>query len=323
MKIGLFTVLFQNLTTPEMIEKVSNLGIEAIELGTGNFPGDAHCQVDELLNSETAREQFLNKLRDANIEISGLSCQGNPIHPDSTIASTHHEILEKTILLAKKLGISVVNCFSGCPGDHENARHPNWITCAWPAEYAEIREWQWEHSIVPYWKKQAKFAEDYGVKIALEMHPGFAVYNPETLMELRKRTGSTNIGANFDPSHLIWQGIDPVVAIKYLGSEQAIFHFHAKDTYLDRSNINVNGVLDTKDYRRGLERAWTFRTVGYGMSESMWKNMLSALSMVNYTGVLSIEHEDQYASIEEGLARALEFLKRIRFQEKPTEMWWA
>ncbi|QDI91935.1 sugar phosphate isomerase/epimerase [Salicibibacter halophilus] len=134
MKIGLFTVLYQDLTFEGVLDKLASLNVEAVELGTGNMPGNAHCNIDVLLESKEKREDFLGKLEEKNITISGLSCQGNPLHPEPTIAKEHHDTWRKTVLLAEKLGVNVVNCFSGCPGDHKDAKHPNWITCSWPPE---------------------------------------------------------------------------------------------------------------------------------------------------------------------------------------------
>ncbi|MET1031314.1 sugar phosphate isomerase/epimerase family protein, partial [Domibacillus tundrae] len=181
----------------------------------------------------------------------------------------------------------------------------------------------WNEVVIPYWKEEVKFAQSHGInQIALEMHPGFVVYNPDTLLKLREHAGEA-IGANFDPSHLLWQGINPVEAIKKLGKENAIYHFHAKDTYLDRANIDVNGVLDTKHYSDVLNRAWTFRSVGYGQNEKMWKDIMSTLRAVGYDYVVSIEHEDMLASIDEGLGKAISLLKDVMFKEPVGEMWWA
>lgn len=228
----------------------------------------------------------------------------------------------KTVLLAEKLEIPVVNGFSGCPGDYNEAKNPNWVTCSWPPEFTEVLNWQWNEVVIPYWKEEAKFARSRGIQVAFEMHPGFVVYNPETLLKLREHAGD-NIGANFDPSHLVWQGIDPITAIKKLGRENAIFHFHAKDTYLDKENIKVNGVLDTKHYSEILDRSWTFRLVGYGHEEKIWKDMISTLRAVGYDYVISIEHEDMLASTDEGLKKAISLLKGAMFKEELTEMWWA
>lgn len=323
MKLGVFTVLYQHLGFEAMLDKMVEMGVEAVELGTGNYPGNSHCNPDELLGSPEKVRAFLGAIESRGLTISGLSCHGNPLHPDKKFANDSHEVWRKTVLLAERLGVPVVNGFSGCPGDHPGAKNPNWVTCSWPPEYLDVLNWQWDEVVIPYWKEEAKFAELHGVnQIAFEMHPGFVVYNPETLLKLREHAGE-NIGANFDPSHLVWQGIDPVEAIKKLGREKAIFHFHAKDTYLDQANIKQNGVLDTKHYSNILDRSWSFRSVGYGHDEKVWKDMVSALRAVGYDYVLSIEHEDMLASTDEGLSKAISLLKGILFKEQLTEMWWA
>jgi sugar phosphate isomerase/epimerase len=167
------------------------------------------------------------------------------------------------------------------------------------------------------------FARTTGLaKIAVEPHPGFIVYNPETALRLREAAGP-EIGVNLDPSHFVWQGIDPVAAVRALGQAGAIFHVHAKDVYLDRANISVNGVLDTKRYSRLPERSWSFRSVGYGQDEKFWRDFVSALRVAGYDGVLSIEHEDALASVDEGLGKAVEVLQRVLLREPPSEMWWA
>lgn len=323
MKLGVFTVLYQNLAFEQMLDKVASMGIEAVELGTGNYPGNSHCNPDELLDQPAKIKALLQAVESRGLTISGLSCHGNPLHPDRTFAKQSHDTWRKTVLLAEQMEIPVINGFSGCPGDHPGAKFPNWVTCSWPPEYQEILNWQWDEVVVPYWQEEAKYAEAHDIKqIAFEMHPGFVVYNPETLLKLREKAGPS-IGANFDPSHLLWQGIDPVEAIKSLGRERAIFHFHAKDTYLDQANIRLNGVLDTKHYGQILDRSWTFRTVGYGQSEKMWRDIVSALRAVGYDHVLSIEHEDMLASMDEGLGKAAAFLKGLLFKEELTDMWWA
>ncbi len=319
MKVGLFTVLFQHLPFEEALDKVKEFGLEAVEVGTGNYPGSAHCNPDELLKDKTKRDKFKQAALDRGLTISALSCQGNPLHPDKDVAKRNHETWQKTVELASELEIPVVCHFSGCPGDSFKAENPNWVTCAWPNEYGEVLKWQWEEVAIPYWQKEAEFAKEKGIKIALEMHPGFLVYNPGTLLKLREAAGD-NIGANFDPSHLIWQGIDPAEAIRYLG--QTIYHFHAKDTYLDQTNIAKKGVLDTASYAKLSERSWTFRSVGYGLDEKAWRNMITALRLVGYDYVLSIEHEDPLASVEEGLKKAAGFLQNIVLKEPPAAAWW-
>jgi sugar phosphate isomerase/epimerase len=322
MKLGVLTVLYQQLSLEEALDKVRGMGVAAVELGTGNYPGNAHCDPDRLLGDDAALRSLRDAVESRGLMISALSQHGNPLHPDDAFARGSHDTWQKTVRLAEKLGVGVVNAFSGCPGDHDGARYPNWVTCAWPTDFNDILAWQWEERVIPYWEREAAFARDHGVRIAFEMHPGFVVYNPETLLRLRAAVGA-EIGANFDPSHLFWQGIDPMEAVKVLGREQAIFHVHAKDTYLDPANVRVNGVLDTKAYERVLDRAWSFRTVGYGQPEKVWRDLVSVLRMVGYDFVLSIEHEDSLMSIDEGLGKAVALLDRVLLKESAGEMWWA
>ena len=254
--------------------------------------------------------------------LNALSAHGNPVHPDKDIAKKFHEEFEATVELAGMLGVEKIIGFSGCPGDHEGAKYPNWCTCAWPDDYLKILEWQWNEVLIPYWIKETEFMKKNGVnKFAIEMHPGFCVYNPETLMKLRNAVGDV-IGANFDPSHLIWQGIEPVAAIRYLG--KAIYHVHAKDTKVDKYNTSVNGVLDTKHYSDEINRSWIFRSVGYGNDMQYWRDLISNLRLVGYDDVLSIEHEDSIMTNKEGLEKAVAFLKDANIVEpKPTGMHWA
>ena len=214
MKLGVFNPLFSQRSLVDTLDYIKSLGLEAIEIGTGNFPGDAHCPVDELLEDPKKLDEWKKLFDDRGIEISALSCHGNPLHPQEEIAKAHREVQRKAILLAEKLGIDTIITFSGCPGDGPNARYPNWVTCPWPDDFLKILEWQWQEVAIPFWQEEVKFAKDHGVtKIAFEMHPGFLVYNPETLLKLRAAVGP-EIGANYDPSHLFWQGMDPVATIR-------------------------------------------------------------------------------------------------------------
>jgi len=320
MKLGVMMALFGQQPLEKALEYVVEAGLEAIELGTGNYPGSPHVPVKKLLGSQVALNDFKAMIRDKGLEISALSCHGNPLHPDKKIAKAHHNVARDTVKLARRLGVEVVINFSGCPGDSDSAKKPNWVTCPWPPDYSEIVEWQWSKKVIPYWKREAKFARDNGVKLAFEMHPGFVVYNTETLLRLREACGS-NIGANFDPSHLFWQGIDPIASLRKLG--EAVFHVHAKDCRLDPQNVAVNGVLDTKHYGDEINRAWIFRTVGYGHGEEFWRNFVSTLRLIGYDGVISIEHEDSLMSVNEGFMKAVQFLKDILLKEKVGAMWWA
>lgn len=319
MKVGVFTPLLSQLSLDDVLKKLKSLNVDTVELGTGNYPGDPHCKLSMLDNASTLAE-FKKKLEDKGFGISALSSHGNPLHPNQAFAKANAEVSKKTVLLAEKLGVPVVIDFSGCPGDSDNSKWPNWVTCPWPPDYLEILKWQWEQKVIPYWTEHARFAADHGVKVALEMHPGFVVFSPETMLKLRAACGP-NIGANFDPSHLFWQGIDPIAAVRLLG--EAIFHVHAKDTQIYDRNLPLTGVLDTKNYTDERNRSWIFRTVGYGHGEGWWREFISTLRMFGYDYVLSIEHEDSLMSAEEGLTKAVTFLKQNVIAQKPGAAWWA
>ncbi|MDF2679670.1 MAG: sugar phosphate isomerase/epimerase [Brevibacillus sp.] len=321
MQLGVFTVLFAQKSLEDMLDLVAAHGLNAVELGTGGYPGNSHCPLDELLESGTKRQRFLQTIQSRGLRISALSCHGNPLHPQKAIAQEAHSLLQKTIALAERLEVPIVNTFSGCPGDSDEARYPNWPVAPWPNDYQELLDWQWKEKIYPYWTELGREAQTRQIKIGLELHGGFSVHTPGTLLRLRERAGEV-IGANLDPSHLWWQGIDPVQAIRILGREKAIHHFHAKDTAIDPSNISMHGLTDMQPYSNMLERAWQFRTVGYGHDLKTWADIMSALRLVGYDDVVSIEHEDGLMSMEEGFGRAVQNLQQVLIREPIGDMWW-
>jgi sugar phosphate isomerase/epimerase len=320
MKLGLFTPVFGKLNTKDMLAKVQALKkVQAIELGTGGWPGGDHIDVDALVDNKPCVAEYRRMIADAGLTISALSCHGNPLHPDGATAQAYDDVFRKTVRLAEQMGVPVVVTFSGCPGDSDDAKHPNWVTAPWPPEFLEVLDWQWEKKAIPYWIAAAKFAADHGVKVALEAHPGFVVYNVDSALKLRRAAGP-NLGVNFDPSHFFWQGVDVPAAIRALGD--SIFHVHAKDVALDPQNVAVNGVIDTKTYRRMTERSWLFRSVGWGHDELEWKRIVSALRLGGYDYVMSIEHEDALASVDEGLGAAIDLLSRVILTEPAVDAWW-
>ena len=321
MKIGVFTVLFQDKEFEEMLDHVAKAGVKAVEIGTGGNPGNDFCDVDALLEDDKLRQQFRDKIQQRGLTISALSCHDNPISPNKAQAKQAQETFKKTVQLASLLDVPVVNTFSGVAGSDEKAEYPNWPVTPWPTEYSEVLKWQWEEKLIPYWQEAAQYAKDHNVKIGIELHAGFLVHTPYTLLKLREATNDA-LGANLDPSHLWWQGIDPIAAIKILGKENAIHHFHAKDTYIDQENVNMYGLTDMQHYSEVKTRAWTFRTVGYGHAPSLWGNMISALRMYGYDYVVSIEHEDPIMSIEEGFQKAVTNLNSVNIEEPAPDLWW-
>lgn len=318
MRVGVFTPLLSQLPLEKVLEKLKALNISTVELGTGNYPGDPHCKLS-MLDKPAELDTFKKTMADKGFSISALSSHGNPLHPDKAVAKAYSETSKKNIRLAEKLGVPVVIDFSGCPGDCETAKYPNWVTCPWPPEYLDVLAWQWDKVATPYWTEHGKFAADHGVKVAVEMHPGFIAYSPETMLRLRE-IGGPAVGCNYDPSHMFWQGIDPIKAIRVLGD--CIYHVHAKDTQIYDYNLPRMGVLDTKKYTDEKNRAWIFRTCGYGHDAEWWKEFISTLRMYNYDYVLSIEHEDSLMSPEEGLTKAASFLNGIIIKEQAAAAWW-
>ncbi len=322
MKLSVLANLYGKKTLDETLSILTGLGVHTVEIGAGGYPGKAHCNPELLLADQNEFNKFTDTFKKYGVTICAFAAHGNPLHPNKGVADKFHKDFCDAVLLAEKLGIDTIITFSGCPGDSEEAKYPNWVTCPWPDDFLRILDWQWNEKVIPYWQKTSEFALAHGVShIAFEMHPGFCVYNPETLLRLRAAVGDV-IGANFDPSHLIWQGIEPVAAIREL--KGAIYHFHAKDTKIDKYNTAKNGVLDTKHYGDELNRSWIFRTVGYGNNESYWRDMVSNLRLCGYDRVLSIEHEDSIMTKDEGLRKAVEFLKDIIIEEpKPGKISWA
>ena len=322
MKLGVFTPLFNQLNFDQMIEEVAKRGLQTVEIGTGGSPGSSHCDIDQLLESSDHRKEYLAKLADKGLEISAFSCHNNPISPDLKEAQTASELLQKTIKLASIMNVPVVNGFSGISSGNETDTAVNWPVLPWPTEYTDIYHYQWEKKLIPFWKEINQACDTAGVKIEIELHGGFLAHTPYTMLKLRDAAGK-NIGCNLDPSHLWWQGIDPVAAIKILGKANAIHHFHAKDTYIDQEHVNMYGLTDMQPYSEVQSRAWTFRSVGYGHSVKVWSDIISALRTYGYDHVISIEHEDPIMSIDEGFMRAVENLKSVLIYDQPADMWWA
>ncbi len=322
MKLCVLANLYAKKPLDEALAILKAKGVEAVEIGCGGYPGKDHADPEVLLNDEAAYEAWINTFKKYDIELAALAAHGNPVHPNKEIAAAYDRDLRNAILLAEKAGVKTVVTFSGCPGDHEGAKYPNWVTCPWPDDFLAVLDYQWNEVLIPYWKDLVAFAKAHNVhRIALELHPGFACYNVESLLRLREAVGP-EIGANFDPSHLVWQGMEPAAAIRALGD--AIYHVHAKDTKIDPLNTARNGVLDTKHYGDELHRSWVFRALGYGHDVSWWKDLVSNLRLVGYDGVLSIEHEDSLMSIDEGLSKAVDVLKEaIMHDPKPGTMAWA
>ena len=311
MKIGLVTDSLGHLSFEKLLPAARAVGIEALEFCCGNWSKAPHIDLDRMLASDRARREFLARVEDHDLSISALNCSGNHLAPGD-YGRRHDAVVTKTFRLAKLMGIDRIVMMSGCPGGPGDA-NPNWITTAWPPEATKVLEWQWSKVVIPYWRKLAALARKSGVKrIAIEIHGGMVVYNTASLLKLRDAVGEV-VGANLDPSHMLWMGGDPIKAVKPLGD--AIHYVHAKDTRIDPWNAGLNTTLETRPGERFAERAWNYVTLGYGHDDAWWRSFLFELKAAGYDDVLSIEHEDQIMAPLEGVKKSAELLDRVMPRE--------
>ena len=309
MKIGMITDSLAGLSFDALLASSARLGLDMLEFGCGNWSTAPHLNLGAMLESDQARREFKAALAHHGLQISALNCSGNPLHPGEA-GRRHDRVTRDTIKLASLMGVERVVMMSGCPGAPGDS-HANWITVEWPIEVREILRWQWNEVLIPYWRDLVGYANNLGIrKLCLELHGFQNVYSVRTLMRLREAVGET-VGANFDPSHLMWMGADPLVAIRGLG--KAIYHVHAKDTRLDPTIAATNGVLETLPGDQFRQRAWNYITLGYGHGEQWWSEFCAALAIAGYDDVLSIEHEDPMMPPLEGVEKSVALLKRAAF----------
>jgi sugar phosphate isomerase/epimerase len=211
---------------------------------------------------------------------------------------------------------------SGLPGTDAAATLPAWTVLPWDSSYLDARDYQWNEVAIPYWRDIQARAADADVKVCIEMHPHNVVYNPATMLRLAESIDATHVGAELDPSHLFWQGIDPVAAIGALGD--LVYNAAAKDTRINPAAL-VNGVLDDRHGRVHADEpgavslggrftlsrwpensSWDFVAVGRGHDTAFWTRFLAALRAVDEDMAVNIEHEDA----ELGQIEGLEFAAR-------------
>jgi sugar phosphate isomerase/epimerase len=324
MKLGAYTACLHDKTLSEVLELLRGMGLESIEVNAGGFIPAPHIHVDALLASDRARKDYLAQIADSGVELTALNVNGNPLHPDVEVGSKHANDLRTAIELAGHLGVRQVVTMSGQPGAHPGGLAPTWIVEPWNSAATEVLEYQWNEVAVPFWRDVEERARRADVRVCIEMHPHNLVYNPATLLRLIERVDATNIGAEMDPSHLFWQGIEPIVAIEHLGDR--VFHAAAKDVRINEENCRLNGVLDDRfrtpkpgepavgiGGRYVLNQfpenpPWEFVAIGRGHEVSYWTDFLAALVKVNPDIAVNIEHEDVELGQVEGLSFAAEKL---------------
>lgn len=318
MKLCVVAALFGGMKIEKALAYCQKVGLEAIELPVGPYPGDP-WNLQKIYKKPKRLAELKMKIADAGLVVQGISAHGNPLHPNTAIAKVHQQMHHDGVMLAAEFETVVIN-FSGCPAGTRKDTVPNFVTCPWPPEFSEASDYQWDVTIA-HWTGEEKFAREHGAKIAFEAHPGMVVHSPEDIVRLRKLTGK-NIGANFDPSHFWWQGIDPLEAIRFLGENNCLFHFHAKDCYINPAGRGTCGNLDTKGYGEVNKRGWVFCTVGYGHGEEFWKPCMRTLRAYGYDGAISIEHEDSLMSIQDGFEKAVAYLNPIILKQPAAKPWW-
>lgn len=288
----------------DMLDFCVQQGVGAVEIGTGNWSGAPHIDLDEMVSSAAARARWQDEMRRRNIALCALNCSGNPLAYEQEMLVT-----EKTFRLAEQLGVKKIVMMSGLPAGCAGDRTPVWITTSWPPETQDILDYQWNEVCIPVWTGLVKLAENCGIEqIALENHGMQLVYNPETLLRLRNAVGPM-VGMNLDPSHLFWMGGDPIEAARVLGEHGAIYHLHGKDSRPERRLSGPNGLLDTKPIDAFRSRAWNYVAVGAGHGLQWWQEFFSVVRMCGYDGDVSLEMEDLTLPMLEGHLTSLRTLK--------------
>ena len=307
MRLGLVTDSLGHLPFDELLETAASLGIQTLEFGCGGWSSAPHLNLDLLLQNAAKRKNFAAKIRDHDLEISALNCSGNQLAPGER-GKSNDGVVRSTMKLAQLLGVRRIVMMSGLPGGPGD-QNANWITTAWPPEVHKILRYQWEDIAIPYWQNLADHAREHEIeRICVEQHAGQLVYNTETLLRLRDAVGEL-IGVNFDPSHALWMGGDPLRAIRYLRG--VIYHVHAKETRIDPHNRAINTLLETRPNEGVADRSWNYVTLGYGHSEIWWRDFVIQLKQNDYDDVLSIEPEDQSLPPIVGARKSVELLRNV------------
>lgn len=255
----------------------------------------------------------------SGLGISAFACHANPVHPVKEIAERFDRIMRSGVLVAEKMGVDTLVTFSGAPADCPESTRPNWVTHVFPYDGIATLDYQWNKCLIPYWRDFAKFAKQHGVRIAIEMHPGWAVSDPESLICLRENCGD-NIGANFDPSH-------PDLARRRLPHRHPQAQRHdlslPRQGHARRRGRNGQKWL-LHPFRPHLRRpaAVPVQDSHLWNGELYWKKMLTALRESGYDGTLSIEHEDTEFGQFDGVIRACEILRSMIYREPAAHCSW-
>jgi sugar phosphate isomerase/epimerase len=309
MKLSICTDVMGNMSFIDMLDKCVELGLEGLEMTGGGWSGGPHFRADELLADRGLLKKKLKEIEARGLQIAALNCSANPLDPGN-MGKRHRKEMEETIRLAGEIGVKKIVTMSGLPEAAPGDMVPNWLvyTKSWPNEMPERDRYQWEDRAFPLWHDLVKLATEVGVeKYALENFSAMLVWNPETLFRLRNEVGSM-VGMNLDPSHLFWKGACPIAVARALGD--AIHHVHGKDTRIERSLCDINGLLELKEVTDVANRSWNYVAVGAGHDLQWWKEFFSVVGMQGYDGWVSLEMEDFTMSTEAGIQSSIDALKQ-------------
>lgn len=319
MKIGVVSNALLQFDFEEGLDALKRLEVERIEIACAGYHRNLKFGDPALLSSDQSeRSRWLGAIESRGLEISALAIHGPALSPDKEVADGYRTEFRNACELAEAIGVDRLTLLGGLPEGAPGDRTPHWVCNAWPPEEQDILKWQWEERVLPHWRQQAEIAEAHGCRLCFEMHPNDVLHNPAALLRLKAEIGPV-IGCNFDPSHLFWQGMNPIEALRAVAP--LTYHVHAKDTQISDHVVRVNGVLDPKPFSELDQRAWDFRTVGYGHGESFWREFVSVLRAIEYDDVVSIEHEDEYMDPQEGLEKAVELLKSVVLERPRVSSW--
>jgi sugar phosphate isomerase/epimerase len=325
MKLGVYNAILHDRPLPEALKVIADLGLTGIEINTGGFLPAVHVPtMDQILESDAARDDYLAIFEGTGVAIAGLNCNGNPLHPNREIGEKHAEDIRRSIRLARRLGQDRVVTMSGLPGGEPGATAVNWVVNAWNSAALDVLDYQWGIA-ADFWKETDRLAADHGVKVALELHPQNIVFNTADVRKLIELTGATHVGVELDASHLFWQQMDPVAVVRELGP--LVFQAAAKDVRVNKENAALYGVLDNSFRRLAPEEnrtnlggdewanewpknsAWDFVALGRGHDTAYWTEFLRALYEVDPDMLVNIEHEDVSLGRIEGLQVAAKVLR--------------
>ena len=277
MQVGILTAPFANEPLEHVIDFAAEAGFDCLEVVSG--PGSRH--IDSAKFRAKDAKKVRKQLDAAGLTFSSLVWYTNMTPPDADERKRTVKQMNKIVDIAADLGVSVVCTLAGMPLPGND-------------KMATI-ESEAKKAFGPLVKHAAK----KGVKIALENWYATNIQNLAHWERLFELVPDDNFGLNFDPSHLLWQGIDHLHAVEAFADR--IFHTHAKDTEVVEHKLRWVG-----NQARGW---WRYVIPGYG--EIDWGTYIARLRRNGYNGVLSIEHEDGALGREEGFVKGLQHLRQF------------